>query len=109
MRLSKSIKSAKAIKVELKDGKKPVGRAFLYLIYNDLHKHPYGLMEDVFVDESLRGRGFGSKLILEVIKIAKKHKCYKLIATSRINRPKVHKLYSRFGFKKYGVEFRINL
>jgi GNAT superfamily N-acetyltransferase len=106
--IKKSVKPAKAIKLEVKDGAKAAGRAYLYLIKNDLHKQPYGLMEDVFVDEILRGQGIGSKLIFEVIKEAKKHKCYKLLATSRVNRPKVHKLYSRFGFKKHGLEFRMD-
>ncbi len=109
MKIINSIKSSKAIKIEIIDGKKKLGRAFLYLIKNDLHKRPYGLMEDVFVDEKMRGHGLGSRLIKDIFKEAKKRKCYKLIATSRMDRPKVHKLYTRFGFKKHGVEFRIDL
>jgi hypothetical protein len=35
--------------------------------------------------------------------------CSKLVATSRASRPKVHALYERLGFEKYGVEFRMNL
>jgi GNAT superfamily N-acetyltransferase len=108
MKLQKTIKTSKAIKIEVKDGSKQVGRAFLFLIFNELHKKPYGLMEDVFVDESLRGQGWGTKLVTEIIKQAKKYKCYKLIATSRMSRPKVHKLYEKFGFKKHGFEFRID-
>ena len=108
MQLKQSIKASKYIKVEVAEGSKKVGRAFLYLIYNDLHKRPYGLMEDVFVDESMRGQGLGTKLVKEIIRLAKKHKCYKLIATSRTSRPKVHKLYQRFGFEKHGLEFRID-
>jgi len=34
--------------------------------------------------------------------------CYKLIATSRTSRPKVHELYQRLGFENHGVEFRMN-
>jgi GNAT superfamily N-acetyltransferase len=108
MKFVNQVKTTKAIKVTIREGRMELGRAFLYLIKNDLHKNPYGLMEDVFVSENLRGQGLGSKLILEIIKQAKKAKCYKLIATSRANRPKVHKLYQRFGFKKHGYEFRIN-
>src|SRR5947207_2570113 len=108
MIISKKLQASKAIKLEIKDGSKSRGRAYLYLIYNGLHKEPYGLMEDVFVDESLRGQGLGTKLILEIIKQAKKYKCYKLIATSRTSRPQVHKLYERFGFKKHGIEFRMD-
>jgi GNAT superfamily N-acetyltransferase len=108
MKFATKVKTYKAIKIEILEGKKPVGRAYLYLIQNDLNKKPYGLMEDVFVDESLRGKGMGTKLILEIIKQAKQHKCYKLIATSRFSRPKVHKFYRKFGFKKHGVEFRMD-
>ena len=31
---------------------KVVGRAFLYVMTNDLHKRPFGLLEDVFVEPS---------------------------------------------------------
>jgi len=106
--IKKTIKQSKTIKFELKDGSKIVGRAYLYLIKNNLHKRPYGLLEDVFVNNAYRGRGLGTQLIEKVIKEAKKRKCYKLISTSRISRKNVHKFYQKLGFKKWGVEFRIN-
>jgi GNAT superfamily N-acetyltransferase len=90
------------------DGKK-VGRAFLFIIYNDLHQKPYGLLEDVFVEEKYRGRGIGKELVKRVIKKAKEIGCYKLIATSRFEREMVHKLYESLGFKKWGYEFRLDL
>jgi len=86
-----------------------IGRAFLYLMYNDLHKEPFGLLEDVFVDKSYRSQGTGTELVNQIIKEAKKQKCYKLIATSRYSRPKVHALYKRLGFEDRGKEFRLNL
>ena len=48
-----------------------VGRAYLYLIYNDLHDAPCGFMEDVFVEESYRGQGIGTELTNAVIAKAK--------------------------------------
>lgn len=90
-----------------KDGRE-VGRAYLYLVYNDLHDAPYGLMEDVFVDESYRGQGIGTELTNTVIAKAKEVGCYKLLATSRMSRPGVHALYEKLGFEKYGFEFRMN-
>ena len=74
---------------------------------NDLHDAPFGLLEDVFVDESERGSGLGSALVKEVMSAANELGCYKLIATSRTSRPKVHELYERLGFEKHGVEFRM--
>lgn len=85
-----------------------VARAYLYLMHNDLHQVPFGLMEDVYVDESQRGRGLGTRLVNEVFAAAKENGCYKLIATSRDSRPKVHELYRHLGFSDHGREFRIN-
>ncbi len=107
-KIQKKAIASKGVKFEIKDGKKVVGRAFLYLLYNGLHKEPFGLLEDVFVDESLRGQGFGTKLIEAVIKEAKKRKCYKLIATSRHSKPELVKYYARFGLKVWGVEYRLD-
>jgi GNAT superfamily N-acetyltransferase len=109
MKFSTSSKTSNYIKIELKKQGKQVARGFLFLIKNQQHKRPYGLMEDVFVSESLRGQGIGSRLIAEIVKEAKNRKCYKLIATSRASKPKVHKLYRRLGFKKHGLEFRMEL
>jgi len=75
---------------------------------NDLHEAPFGLLEDVYLDESQRGGGRGSALVREVIAAARELGCYKLVATSRTSRPKVHELYERLGFDQHGVEFRMN-
>ena len=85
-----------------------VARAYLYLMRNDLHNEPFGLMEDVFVDESQRGEGIGTTLVQEITAAAKENGCYKLIATSRDSRPKVHELYRRLGFSDHGLEFRVD-
>ncbi|GIW67013.1 MAG: hypothetical protein KatS3mg095_0911 [Candidatus Parcubacteria bacterium] len=108
-KIKEKIIKSKAIKFEVFDGKKKIVRAYLYLIKNDLHKRPYGLLEDIYIDEKYRGRGIGSHLLKEVINKAKKLKCYKLIATSRFERKNVHKWYLKAGFKKYGYEFRFDI
>ncbi|MEK7339429.1 MAG: GNAT family N-acetyltransferase [Verrucomicrobiota bacterium] len=97
------------IKFLAKERDRILGRAYLYVMFNDLHKEPFGLMEDVFVEEGSRGEGIGSKLVNMVIAEAKKQNCYKLICTSRTGKPKVHSLYEKLGFKDHGKEFRINL
>ena len=78
-------------------------------MHNDLHDQPFALMEDVYVDETYRGKGIGSEIVRKVIESAREANCYKLIATSRVSRPKVHELYQQLGFTKHGVEFRIDL
>lgn len=90
-----------------KDGKE-IGRAYLYVMFNDQHDKPFGLMEDVFVHITLRGKGIGSTLVKKVIEEAKLMGCYKLIGTSRYNRPRVHELYRSLGFEDHGKEFRMN-
>lgn len=107
--IEKQNKQTKAIRIIAKDKDKEIGRAWLYLISNDLHKEPYGLLEDVFVEENYRSHGIGSKLVNAIIEEAKERGCYKLIGCSRNSRPKVHKLYEDLGFAKHGVEFRMNL
>lgn len=103
----KTIKAG-GIKLFIEQDGKEAARAFLYVLKNDLHEEPFGFLEDVFVNEDLRGRGIGTELLKEIIKIAKDNKCYKIVATSRYERPNVHALYEKLGFKDWGKEFRMN-
>jgi GNAT superfamily N-acetyltransferase len=99
---------SKSIKITLKDDTKVIGRAFLYLINNNLHQCPYALLEDVFIHEEFRGAGNGVKLVQLAIEKAKELGCYKLVGTSRNSRDKVHQFYGKLGFEEYGKEFRMN-
>jgi len=98
----------KKIKIKLNLNSKEIGHAYLYVLENDLHDQPFGLMEDVFVKEEFRGQGYGKELVRKVIESAKKHNCYKLICTSRYSKTAVHDFYEKLGFSKQGVEFRIS-
>lgn len=100
---------ATGIRISVTDNRTEVGRAYIYIMHNDLHDRPFGPIEDVYVDEAYRGKGVGSELVKKVIELAKKANYYKLIATSRTSRPKVHELYQQLGFTQHGVEFRIDL
>jgi len=108
MQLTKNQANASGVKITLEQDGKEVGRAFLYLMHNSLHQRPFGLMEDVFVNEEFRGQGVGSQLVKAVIEEAKANHCYKLLCTSRYGRDKVHAWYEKLGFFKQGHEFRIN-
>jgi len=101
--------SGKGFKILILEKNKEIARAFLYILTNDLHKKPFGLVEDVFVKENYRNKGYGAKIMKVLIKEAKKNGCYKLICTSRFSRPKTHRFYKKLGFEKYGYEFRINM
>ncbi len=88
---------------------KVIGRAYLYILRNDLHDRPFGFLEDVFVDPDFRGQGLAGQLVNVVINEARKRGCYKLVAASRHERTRVHDLYLRLGFKNHGLEFRLDL
>ena len=90
-----------------RDGRE-VAHAYLYLLSNDLEGVPFGLMDDVLVDESLRGAGIGTELVDTIIATAKAQRCYKLIAISRDGRPEIDDLYRRRGFIERGTEYRID-
>lgn len=109
MELKNTEIQSKAIRLSVEDNGQEVGRIFLYLIKNDLHETPYGLFEDIFVEESHRSQGVGKQLVAALIEEAKKQGCYKIVACARYSRPEVHAWYERIGFKDYGKEFRLDL
>jgi len=108
MELKKETIPAQGIKLIICENKKEVARAFIYLLKNDQHEKPFALLEDVYVDETKRGKGLGTQIVKEAIKEAKEHDCYKLICTSRYEKPQVHTLYKKMGFEEHGKEFRID-
>lgn len=108
MDIERKDQTARGIRFSISVAGREVARAYLYVMSNDLHSTPFGLLEDVHVEESERGKGLGTKLVEEVIRAARENGCYKLIATSRTSRPKVHALYQRLGFEDHGIEFRMN-
>jgi len=109
MNLKQTEKTTVGIRIFVEEDGVELGRAWLYLIYNDLHGDPYGLLEEVFVKEDKRGNGVGNKLLEKIISEAKARKCYKIIGTSRMSRDMVHEWYKRLGFREYGLEFRMDL
>ena len=113
MNISRKIEAktfeARGIRFSLVEDGREIARAYLYIMHNDLHQEPFGLLEDVYVDENYRGSGLGTQLVNKIISAAKEQNCYKLIATSRKSRLKVHQLYEKLGFISRGYEFRIDL
>lgn len=85
-----------------------VGWVFLFLIQNDRHKEPYGLLENLYVDQDFRGCGVARLLIRKVIDEAKKYNCYKLLTQSRHSKEYLHGVYERYGFFEHGKNFRMN-
>ena len=98
-----------SIRLSAHENGEELGAMYLYLIRNDSHKEPYGLLEDLLVQERRRGKGIGTALVREALAKSKRLGCYKVLATSRMERENVHRLYERLGLKKHGYEFRSNL
>ncbi len=108
MEIKKKNITAAGVEFSVREDNKKIGSAYLYLMRNNLHQRPFGLLEDVMIAAEYRGRGVGTKLIKEILLEAKNRNCYKIIATSRYARPRVHALYKKLGFADYGKEFRID-
>ncbi|MFH1427771.1 MAG: GNAT family N-acetyltransferase [Patescibacteria group bacterium] len=108
MNIKKEKIVSESIRFSVIDNGKIIGQADLCLFKNKFHDRPFGLLESVFINEDCRGQGIGTKLVKEAINETKELNCYKLIATSRYSRPKVHKLYLKLGFEDWGKEFRID-
>lgn len=104
-----NLEGLRAVKISITEKGVVIGRAFLYLINNTSHDCPYGLIEDLWVDESYRKQGIGSKIIIKVLEEAKRQNCYKVIAQSRYEKQGVHYFYEKNGFKDHGKNFRIDL
>lgn len=109
MELQKTkLQEAYAIKISAHEQGSEVGRIYVYILFNGLHKEPFGLLEDLFVDDNYRGQGLGSQLLTEAIAVAKQEGCYKLLCTSRHKRLYLHEWYQKHGFKNHGIEFRMD-
>lgn len=56
MEIRKKGITAEGVRLSIEQKGKEVARARLYVMLNDLHKEPFGLVEDVFIDETQRKR-----------------------------------------------------
>ena len=95
--LKSTLKNKNTYLFELYDGKKIVGTVTLIVIHQITGYKGY--VEDVVVDEKYRGRGFGKKLILHIISLAKKMDIESLELKSEPYRIVANILYKKMGFK----------
>ncbi|MBS3061612.1 MAG: GNAT family N-acetyltransferase [Candidatus Diapherotrites archaeon] len=99
---------AKGIKYVIASDGIEIARAYLYVLKNDLHSEPWGFMEDVFVHDDFRGKGYGTAIVKRVIEGAAEHGCYKLICTSKHPETRAHAWYKGMGFQNIAQELRID-
>ena len=89
-----------------------VGTLTLYLLPNLSHGgRQFALVENVVVDQELRGTGCGRILMRHAERLATESGCYKVTLTSNRKRAPAHAFYERigydrshFGFTRYAEE-----
>jgi ribosomal protein S18 acetylase RimI-like enzyme len=87
-----------------------VGTAVLVIVPNLGHNGaPYALIENVVVDEAVRGQGHGEALLRYMIDEARAAGCYKIVLTSRKSRKDAHRFYEQLGFEATSEGFRYTL
>lgn len=69
---------------------------------------PSGLVEDVVVDESLRGRGIGREMMRFAMEYCRTRGCYKLALSSNLKRTDAHAFYEQLGFRKHGFSYVVD-
>ena len=98
-----------AIEFDVVDDNNKIGYVFLVIIQNNIHKEPYGLLENLFVEPEYREKGYGTAVVKAAITKAKELGCYKIIAQSRHGRDALHDVYKKYGFADHGITFRMDL
>lgn len=87
-----------------------IGSAALVIVPNLGHNGaPYALIENVVVDEAMRGQRHGERLLRYMIDEARAAGCYKVVLTSRKSRADAHRFYERLGFAATSEGFRYTL
>jgi len=83
-----------------------VGTFALLIMDNLAHMGaPSAVVEDVCVDEQLRGQGIGKAMMTLAMQVAREQGCYKLSLSSDLARGPAHAFYRSLGFEQHGLSF----
>lgn len=86
-----------------------VGSLVLIIVPNLSHQGtPWAEIENMVVDEAVRGQRIGEALVQRAIHIAHDSGCYKLTLTSNMRRTDAHRFYERMGFQSTHRAFRMS-
>jgi len=82
----------------------------LYMLPNMTRNgRPVAILENIVVDEALRGHGIGRAMLEFARGQAQARGCYKLSLTSNAVRTEAHEFYRRCGMVQHGLSFRYAL
>jgi GNAT superfamily N-acetyltransferase len=85
-----------------------VATATVVIVPNLTHNgQPWAQVENVVVDESVRGTGVGRAIMDECVRRAWEAGCYKVQLQSADHREGAHRFYEGLGFRASSVGFRL--
>lgn len=89
------------------------GTAFLTFCLDPMYgEQPYAVIENVIIDEHMRNKGYGRRLMEWIESFCREHQCSKIMLCSSIHRVSAHKFFSSRGFhddrKKAFVKYFID-
>jgi len=86
-----------------------VGFASLHIEPQLHHAGRVGEILELFVNESLRGRGIGTQLVSRLEQEAQKRCCVSIEVTTKKSRDEAQRFYEHMGFSRTHVNFTKNL
>ena len=99
-----------AVYVATADDGSVIGTFALLVMDNLAHMGtPSAVVEDVCVDERVRGQGIGKAMMRFAMEFARERGCYKLALSSNAAREGAHAFYRSLGFAQHGLSFHVPL
>lgn len=88
-----------------------IAGAFTFYILPNMTRNgrPAALVENIVVNETVRGQGIGRAMLAYARELAQAQGGYKLSLTSNAKRTQAHAFYLRCGMLQHGVSFRYEL
>jgi predicted N-acetyltransferase YhbS len=86
-----------------------VGTIAISIIPNLSHGgRPWGVIENVVVDERARKSSIGATLMRHAIDLARAQGCFRVILSSSVHREGSHEFYQRLGLEAFGYSFNMH-
>ncbi|ROI05675.1 GNAT family N-acetyltransferase [Chryseobacterium sp. G0240] len=89
------------------ESKKMVGMLVLNSINSPFKK--YAILEDMLLDQAVRGQSLGSRLLEEVIQESKNRNISFIMLESGVNNHGAHHFFSKYGFQKVSESYMLTL